>query len=103
TVTVKNTSTRAGEEVVQVYVSHENAKQKSPVRSLQAFQRIHLDAGESRQLTFTLSPEQLSLVNEKTGALFQPDGRISISVGGGQPGVKNKTTSNVITGNVMIK
>ena len=48
-----------------------------------------------------LTPEQLSLVNSN-GKMYQPKGTIQVSVGGGQPGVKNKTTSNVITANISI-
>lgn len=47
------------------------------------------------KLSFKLTPEQLSLVDE-TGNIYQPTGKLMISVGGGQPGVKNRTTSNVV-------
>jgi len=43
----------------------------------------------------------LSLVNE-TGSTYQPAGKISISVGGGQPGIKNKTTSNVVNSIITV-
>jgi beta-glucosidase len=70
--TVKNTSARDGDEVVQLYVSGTTDEQ-APLRSLRAFQRIHLRAGESRQLTFTLGSDDL------------PESKVEISVGGGQP------------------
>lgn len=102
TVTVKNSGTRSGEEVVQLYVSHPQAKGKAPLRALKGFQRIPLRAGESKQVSFLLSPEQLSLVAEN-GSLYQPTGPVDISVGGGQPGMKNKTTSNVLTKLLTVK
>jgi beta-glucosidase len=68
---------------------------------LKGFRRIVLKPGESTLVTFSLTPEQLSLVAED-GRMYQPKGKIIISVGGGQPGVKNKTTSNVMTGNISI-
>ena len=71
-VTVKNTSTRVGDEVVQVYVAGDSSE-GSPIRSLRAFQRIHLRAGESRQVDFALRADAL------------PSGAAEISVGGGQP------------------
>ncbi len=71
-VTVKNTSTRDGDEVVQVYVAGDS-REGSPIRSLRAFQRIHLRAGESRQLDFALGADAL------------PSTAAEISVGGGQP------------------
>ncbi len=92
---ITNTGKIAGEEVVQLYVSYSNTNDKMPIRALKGFQRIALNAGESKIISFNLSPEQLSLYNEK-GDLYQPKGNISISLGGGQPYVKNKTTSNVL-------
>jgi beta-glucosidase len=100
-VTVKNTGIRNGEEVLQLYVSHQNANGKAPLKALKGFQRIALKAGESRTISFNLTAEQLSLVDEN-GKLFQPSGKVLISVGGGQPGVKNKTTSNVISKEIKI-
>ena len=69
---VKNTSARDGDEVVQLYVSGGHTED-APIRSLRGFQRIHLRAGESRQIRFTLDAGQL------------PRSPMDISVGGGQP------------------
>jgi len=68
--TVKNTSSRDGDEVVQLYVSGGPGEE---IRSLRGFQRIHLRAGESRQVTFILGRDEA------------PQGKLEISVGGGQP------------------
>ena len=68
---------------------------------MKGFQRVFLKAGETKKLMFTLTSDQLSLVNE-TGALYQPSGKISISVGGGQPGVSNKTSSNIVTKDITV-
>lgn len=102
TATITNSGKIAGEEVVQVYVSHPGKSGLAPIRALKNFQRISLKAGESRLLKFELSADQLSLVNEN-GVLYQPTGAVEISVGGGQPGVKNITTSNVLKGAVSIR
>ena len=102
-VMVKNTGKRDGEEVLQLYVSHQDVIGKAPVLALKGFQRIALKAGQSKLVTFTLTPEQLSLVSEADGKLFQLRGKVMISVGGGQPGVTNRTTSNVIKKVVMIQ
>jgi len=98
---VTNTGKINGEEVVQLYISHQGVNTKAPIRALKSFQRINLKAGETKIIKFELTPEQLSLVDEK-GQMYQPGDKLTISVGGGQPGVKNKTTSNVITGNISI-
>jgi beta-glucosidase len=70
--TVRNTSTRDGDEVVQLYVGG-GPEEEAPIRSLRGFQRIHLRAGESRELTFTLGTDDL------------PSSAVEVSVGGGQP------------------
>jgi beta-glucosidase len=70
--TVKNTSARDGDEVVQLYVSG-GGVDNAPIRSLRGFQRIHLRAGESRTVSFTLAAADV------------PKSKVEISVGGGQP------------------
>jgi beta-glucosidase len=94
-VRITNTGKMSGEEVVQLYVSNQDKKIKSPIKALKGFQRLSSKAGESRIVKFVLTPGDLSLVTE-TGALKQMKGKLMISVGGGQPGIENKTSSNVL-------
>jgi beta-glucosidase len=101
TARLKNTGSMKGEEVAQLYISYQDVNGKAPLKALKGFHRISFKPGESKTITFLLSPEDLSLVKED-GSLYQPKGKLMISVGGGQPGVKNKTTSNVISGTVTI-
>jgi len=88
-VTVKNTGNRAGDEVVQLYISHPDADIRKPRRSLQGFQRIHLEEGESKTVRFLLDPKQLTLIDE-TGTRILPEGHLKISVGGKQPGFSGR-------------
>lgn len=83
-VRLKNTGSLDGDEVVQVYVSHLNAPVRVPIRSLQAFDRIHLKAGEERAVTFVLPPAAFSLIDANDERVVLP-GEFEISVGGGQP------------------
>jgi len=94
-VQVTNTGKMNGEEVAELYVSNQNKNIHAPIKSLKGFQRIALKAGETKTVTFSLTADNLSIVNED-GKLYLPKGKLVISVGGGQPGVKNKTTSNVV-------
>ena len=102
TVQVTNTGKMKGEEVVQLYVSSQNKNIQAPIRALKGFQRIALKAGETKTVKFVLTSTDLSLVN-KEGKLYQPEGKIMISVGGGQPGIKNKTTSNTLSKTILVK
>jgi beta-glucosidase len=103
TVRVTNSGKADGDEVVQLYISHPGVKGKAPVRQLKGFQRINLKAGASRLVSFTLTPEQFSLINEADGQSYIPSGKLMLSVGGGQPGVKNNTTSNVLTKTINVQ
>lgn len=83
-VIVRNSGKVDGDEVVQVYVSHKNAGMKVPIRSLKAFKRINLKAGESKTVEFIIGQKELSLIDENGERIVLP-GEVEISVGGGQP------------------
>jgi beta-glucosidase len=83
-VTVTNTGKMAGDEVVQLYLTDEKASTPRPLRQLEGFKRVHLDAGESRTLEFTLKAEQFSLINGREARVIEP-GWFTVAVGGGQP------------------
>ncbi len=60
TATVRNTGNRNGETVVQLYTRQLWASVTRPVKELKGFQKISLQAGESRQITFELTSEELA-------------------------------------------
>ena len=68
--TVKNISSREGDEVVQLYVSGGPGEE---IRSLRGFERIHLRPRESREVRFSLTHDDV------------PQAKLKISIGGGQP------------------
>lgn len=83
--TVTNTGDRSGDEVVQLYVMHPQDGQKQiPKCALKGFRRIHLEKGKSMEVSFTLSPEDLGLVDQD-GNLVEKAGKVDIYIGGGQP------------------
>jgi beta-glucosidase len=92
---VTNTGKRDGEEVVQLYVSHQNQNTKTPVRALKGFKRIFLKAGESKIVDFALTPENLSFVDD-AGKVKQLPGKISISIGGSQPDALTKASKKTV-------
>jgi beta-glucosidase len=83
TAEVRNAGPRDGDEVVELYVKPPQTA-VSPHVELEGFQRIHLRAGEARRVLFTLTPRQLSEVDEKGNRAVLP-GDYAISVAGGQP------------------
>jgi len=95
-VKITNTGKVFGEEVVQLYVINQDASIKAPLKTLKGFERISLKAGESKTITFTLSPEDLSYVTAE-GNYQQYNGKIKIAIGGNQPNEPNKTSGNLVT------
>ena len=82
--TLRNIGARAGDEVAQLYLSVPG-RAGAPLRSLKGYQRVHLAAGESKRLTFTLEPRDLALADE-AGAMKVDAAAYRLWVGGGQPG-----------------
>ncbi len=83
-VEVQNVGDRAGDEVVQLYASDEEASVPVPLRQLQGFRRIHLEPGERQTVTFALKPSQLACYRDDGTPMVEP-GTFRITIGGGQP------------------
>lgn len=64
-VTVKNTGRHQGEEVVQMYVRDEVASITRPIKELKGFEKIALQPGESKTVTFDVKDEQLGFYNNQ--------------------------------------
>lgn len=78
--TVTNTGTRSGDEVVQLYVRDVIASLARPVMELQGFQRVNLAPGQSREVTFTIGPDQLKMVDAKMEWTVEP-GEFRLMIG----------------------
>jgi beta-glucosidase len=79
-VRVTNTGTRAGDEVVQLYVHDVMASVTRPVKQLRAFQRVSLKPGESKLVTLPIGPESLWLIDQHMQRRVEP-GDFEILVG----------------------
>ncbi len=79
-VEVTNTGQRAGDEVVQLYIHDVAASVTRPVKELKGFERITLQPGERRRVSFTLGREQLGLYNRAMRFVVEP-GVFQIFVG----------------------
>ena len=91
----KNTGSRDADEVVQLYIRDMVASISRPVKELKGFQRIHLAAGESREISFDITPEMLKFYNTELKHVIEP-GDFQIMVGGNSKEVK---TQNLIVKN----
>lgn len=79
-ITITNTGQRAGEEVVQCYIQDLVATPVRPVKELKDFQKISLEPGERKKVTFTLTDEDLKFHNGDKWVI-QP-GRFKVFIGG---------------------
>ena len=81
TVSVKNTSGRDGEEVVQLYASYPESKVERPSKQLRAFRRIPIKAGETRKVTLTVPKEELGYWNEGKQMFVVEPGTVKLLIG----------------------
>ena len=100
-VKVTNTGKFDGDEVVQLYVSLPSEQHRVPIRSLEGFRRIHLKAGETKTVSFTLQPEQMQTFAENNGFVI-PQGEMLVSVGGKQPDEKALASRQVVQAKLKI-
>ena len=83
--TVENAGTRAGDEVVQLYITDIAASVRVPIRSLAGVERVHLRPGERRVIKFTIDPRQLAVITDDGRTVVEP-GEFKVVIGGKQPG-----------------
>jgi beta-glucosidase len=78
--TVTNTGSRAGDQVVQMYVHHAVSSVVQPVIALKGFKRVHLEPGASTTVTFNVGPEQLAILDARMQKTVEP-GPVDILIG----------------------
>lgn len=90
--TVKNIGPCDGDEVVQLYIRDEVASIASASKLLKGFQRVHINKGGTKQVTFYLTERDLSVYSKEKGWHVEP-GEITIMVGGSS----EETISKIVT------
>lgn len=89
---VKNMGKYDGEEVAQLYIRDEYASVVQPLQQLKHFKRLFLKQGEKRTVTFSLTEEDLSIVNQEMKRVVEP-GNFQLMIGGASNDIK---LSNII-------
>jgi beta-glucosidase len=92
---VKNTGSRAGDEVVQLYISHPNSKVERPREELKGFQRVTLQPNQTRTVQIPLHASDLLYWNEEDSKLEVEPEPIRISVGISSADLKLSTSLTV--------
>lgn len=96
-VEVRNSGTRAGDEVVQLYVHNNDATATQPKKQLQGFERISLNPGEKRTVSFSLPVEQLSFWETNKRAFVVNPGAFDVMVGSSSDDIRDKGSFTVTT------
>jgi beta-glucosidase len=93
--TVTNTGSRAGKEVVQVYVGPPASAVARPVRELKGFAKVALEPGESRRVTFVLTRRDLSYFHSRQGRWVFEGGEFGVAVGASSRDLRLSATVTV--------
>ncbi|WP_167618653.1 glycoside hydrolase family 3 C-terminal domain-containing protein [Maribellus sediminis] len=89
-----NTGNYDGDEVVQLYIRDLFASVARPVMELKGFNRIHLKKGESRTVSFDITPEMLTMLNEQMERVVEP-GDFRIMIGASSNDIRLRGILNV--------
>jgi beta-glucosidase len=86
-VDVKNTGAREGDEVVQLYTRDVVSSVTTYEKNLRGFERIHLKPGETKTMSFTLTPADLSLWDRSMHFVVEP-GKFKVMIGSGSEDIR---------------
>ena len=78
---VSNTGSRSGDEVVQIYIRKQGDKE-APVKTLRAFRRVSLDAGETKNVKMTLASDAFRFFDPQTNTMRVVPGDYDVMCGG---------------------
>jgi beta-glucosidase len=92
---VKNTGAREGDEVVQMYTHEEVTSVTTYEKNLRGFDRVHLKAGETKTISFALTPDDLSIWNRDMHFVVEP-GTFKVMIGASSEDIKLNGTFEVL-------
>lgn len=95
TLEVKNAGKRDGDEVVQLYVSHNGSAVQRPIQELKAFRRISITAGTTQKVTFELPVRSLAYWDEKTHAFRVESDHVEVRVGAASDDIRLKDAFSI--------
>lgn len=87
-VTVKNTGTREGQEVVQMYISDKKSSLPRPIKELKGFQKVKLAPGETKEVSFTIDKEALSYFDDAQHAWVAEPGKFDVIIAASAADIK---------------
>lgn len=88
TVSVKNTGTREGQEVVQLYISDKKSSLPRPVKELKGFDKVKLAPGEEKTVSFTIAKDALSFFDDTKHEWVAEPGKFEAVIAASAPILK---------------
>ncbi len=92
---LRNSGSRDGEEVVQLYVSKLNRKANDPIKQLKAFSRIALKKGEKKEVTLSVAATELMRWSEESHSFILPKGKVVLEVGASSVDTRLKSVVDI--------
>ena len=87
-VTVKNTGTREGQEVVQLYISDKKSSLPRPIKELKGFKKVKLAPGEEKEVSFTINADALSFFDDTRHAWVAEPGKFEAIIAASATDIK---------------
>ena len=94
---VTNTGSRAGDEVVQLYIHQLVTSVTTYEKNLRGFERVHLEPGETKTVTFTLTPADVSLWDRNLQFVVEP-GTFKVMIGSGSEYIRLTGQFEIVSG-----
>jgi beta-glucosidase len=95
TLKVTNSGKLAGEEIVQLYLRDKVASVVRPIKELKDFQKIKLNSGETKTVTFIIDNQKLSFYNQKLDYISEP-GNFDLMIGSSSNDIRFKDTFELL-------
>jgi beta-glucosidase len=96
TVTIRNVGKRAGDEVVQMYLKPLDPKRARAIKELRGIERVTLEPGQSRQVSFTVKPDRDLTIYDDAKKTYAVDaGRFEVQIGASSADIRAKTVMAV--------
>lgn len=94
-VDVTNSGDVAGKEVVQLYLADEESSLERPVKELKGFRKVYLEPGQTKTVTFEITPEDLKYFDDVKHEWVLETGRFTAYVGSSSRDIRTEVTFEV--------
>ena len=88
-VPITNTGSVSGKEIVQLYIRDEKSSLPRPLKELKGFRKINLEAGETKEVSFTITPDNLKFFDDSRHEWIAEPGKFQILIGASSTDIRS--------------